>query len=134
MLLESENRIAELEAILFSAGEPLEAARIADALLCDKTEVEESLEALKILLEERHSGKNSAKTTIIISHRVSTLSCANTVAVLDEGTISELGTPDELLLSGKFFARMAELQRLGEIAELKAEHEGLQPPSAKKLL
>ncbi|MCL1927563.1 MAG: ABC transporter ATP-binding protein/permease [Treponema sp.] len=73
------------------------------------------------ILEERH-GNNSLKTTIIISHRVSTLSSAGMVAVLDEGTINELGTPEELLASGKFFARMAELQRLGEIAEQKVEN------------
>jgi len=72
------------------------------------------------ILEERH-GNNSLKTTIIISHRVSTLSSAGMVAVLDEGTISELGTPEELLASGKFFARMAELQRLGEMVESRIE-------------
>jgi ATP-binding cassette subfamily B protein len=72
------------------------------------------------ILEERHNGKGGTKTTIIISHRVSTLSCADTVAVLEEGRVSELGSPEELLASGRFFARMAELQRLGEQA--RAEH------------
>jgi ATP-binding cassette subfamily B protein len=55
-------------------------------------------------------------TTIIVSHKVSTLSAADKVVVLDEGTISEYGTPAELLKSGKFFAKMAELQQLGEAA------------------
>jgi len=78
---------------------------------------------LTAILEERHGYRDgvkssaksgSEKTTIIISHRVSTLSCADTVAVLEEGRISELGRPDDLLAQGHFFARMAELQRLGE--------------------
>jgi ATP-binding cassette subfamily B protein len=63
------------------------------------------------LLEDRGDG---LKTTIIVSHRVSTLSCADRVAVLENGRVVEYGTPEELLASGKFFARMAALQRLGE--------------------
>ena len=80
------------------------------------------------ILEERggrasQAGRAGAapKTTIIISHRVSTLSSADTVAVLENGGIDELGTPEELLASGRFFARMAELQRLGESAKATAE-------------
>jgi len=80
------------------------------------------------ILEDRHNRKGGiitgtkagGKTTIIISHRVSTLSCAGTVAVLEKGRVSELGSPEELLASGRFFARTAELQRLGEQA--KAEY------------
>jgi ATP-binding cassette subfamily B protein len=64
------------------------------------------------ILEERRTNRN--KTTIIVSHRVSTLSSADKVAVLDQGKISEYGSPAELAAAGNFFARMAELQRLGE--------------------
>jgi len=78
------------------------------------------------ILDERRRGKTK-KTTIIISHRVSTLSCAETVLVLEEGHISELGNPEELLKSGRFFSRTAELQRLGEQAEA-GVYEGLRPP------
>jgi ATP-binding cassette subfamily B protein len=58
--------------------------------------------------------KAAGKTTIIVSHKVSTLSAADRVVVLENGKIAEYGTPGELLRDGKFFARMAELQRLGE--------------------
>jgi ATP-binding cassette subfamily B protein len=68
------------------------------------------------ILQERHAENTAGKTTIIISHRVSTLSSADSVAVLDDGMIVELGTPEELLAAGKFFSRTAELQRLGESA------------------
>ncbi|MDR2768813.1 MAG: ABC transporter ATP-binding protein/permease [Treponema sp.] len=64
--------------------------------------------------------KAEGKTTIIVSHKVSTLFAADRVVVLEDGTIAEYGTPGELLREGKFFARMAELQRLGE----RGEHNG----------
>jgi ATP-binding cassette subfamily B protein len=56
-------------------------------------------------------------TIIIVSHRVSTLSRADLVLVLDRGRIAERGSPEELAASGGFYARMAALQRLGETAE-----------------
>ena len=112
-----KQRVAIARAIL-SAPEILV---LDDAFSAVDTETEKRI--LKSILEQRHS-KTSVKTTIIISHRVSTLSCCNVVAVLDDGMVSELGTPEELLGGGKFFARMAELQRLGEMAELQAEQNG----------
>ncbi|MDR0600235.1 MAG: ABC transporter ATP-binding protein/permease [Treponema sp.] len=66
------------------------------------------------ILKERHKDERGPKTTIIVSQRVSTLSRADKVLVLEEGKLSEWGSPEELLAQGRFFARMAELQRLGE--------------------
>jgi ATP-binding cassette subfamily B protein len=114
-----KQRVAIARAIL-SAPEIL---ILDDAFSAVDAETEKRI--LTGILEDRHNrvedqhntkdGKNSGtKTTIIISHRVSTLSCADTVAVLEEGRVSELGSPEELLARGQFFARMAELQRLGE--------------------
>jgi ATP-binding cassette subfamily B protein len=62
---------------------------------------------LNALLAERRG-----KTTIIISHRVSTLRNADLVVVLDQGRISEAGSPRELAARGGFYARMAALQQL----------------------
>jgi ATP-binding cassette subfamily B protein len=59
------------------------------------------------LLESR-----KGKTTILVSHRVSTLCHADTVLVLEDGKLSEEGTPEELLERGGFYARTAALQRL----------------------
>ena len=52
--------------------------------------------------------KNS--TVIIISHRVTTLSQANKILVLENGRVSEYGTPSELLENGKTYSKIYELQ------------------------
>jgi ATP-binding cassette subfamily B protein len=64
---------------------------------------------LTALLEERRG-----KTTIIISHRVSTLRNADAVLVLDAGRVSEYGTPSALIAQGGFYARLAALQQLDQ--------------------
>jgi len=50
---------------------------------------------------------------IIVSHRVSTLSRADEVIVLEKGRIVEKGTPAELASGSGFYARTAALQSLG---------------------
>jgi ATP-binding cassette subfamily B protein len=56
--------------------------------------------------------ERKGKTTIIISHRVSTLQNTGTVIVLDRGRVSEAGPPAELVKRDGFYARTARLQRL----------------------
>ncbi|MDR2370991.1 MAG: ABC transporter ATP-binding protein/permease [Treponema sp.] len=62
---------------------------------------------LSRLLKER-----AGKTTIIISHRVSSLRHAGMVVVLEKGGIAESGSPAELAAAGGFYARTAALQQL----------------------
>ncbi len=57
---------------------------------------EEILKNLKTFMEER--------TSIIISHRISTVKDADKIVVLDKGTIAEEGTHDELLALNKLYA------------------------------
>jgi len=52
-------------------------------------------------------------TMIIVSHRVSALSRADKVIVLEKGRIIEKGAPAELASSGGFYSRTAALQSLG---------------------
>ncbi len=54
-------------------------------------------------------------TSVIISHRITTLmDCAN-ILVLDHGRVAELGTPEELLAKGGIFRRIYDMQMsLGE--------------------
>ncbi|MDR1585865.1 MAG: ABC transporter ATP-binding protein/permease [Treponema sp.] len=68
---------------------------------------------LEALVRERKNGPE-AKTTIIISHRVSTLRYADKVLVLDGGKIAEYGSLRELASGKGFYARTAALQRLDE--------------------
>jgi ATP-binding cassette subfamily B protein len=65
---------------------------------------------LKILEALRRERKG--RTTIIISHRVSSLKYADNVLVLDKGKVLEYGSPAYLVSQGGFYSRMAAFQKL----------------------
>jgi len=50
------------------------------------------------------------KTAIVIAHRLSTIRRADIIFVVNEGTIVESGTHEELLKSGGLYSRLYELQ------------------------
>ncbi len=78
-----------------------------DALASVDTFTEEQiLTGLRDLMQER--------TTILIAHRVSTARSADRIAVLINGEIREIGTHDELLRSGGYYAELFEKQQLEE--------------------
>lgn len=78
-----------------------------DALASVDTNTEEQiLSRLRDVMEGR--------TTILISHRVSTARNADQIAVLVDGEITELGTHDELLARGGYYTSLAEKQQLEE--------------------
>ena len=54
------------------------------------------------------------RTTIMIAHRLSTLSMANKIVVLDNGEIIECGSPDELMkMKGKYY-KLVEIQSMSD--------------------
>lgn len=50
------------------------------------------------------------RTSIVIAHRLSTIRKADKIIVLDKGVIMEMGTHDELLQSGGFYAQLHAMQ------------------------
>jgi ATP-binding cassette subfamily B multidrug efflux pump len=84
-----------------------------DALASVDTYTEERiLEELRKRMEGR--------TTILISHRVSTVRNADRIAVLTDGRIAELGTHDELLAKEGYYFSLYEKQKMEEeLAEVR---------------
>lgn len=62
---------------------------------------------------ERFIGLTEKKTSIIISHRFSTVRQADRILVLDEGSVLELGTHRELMENNKLYAQLFTMQAEG---------------------
>ncbi len=60
----------------------------------------------------------TGRTTLLVSHRVSTVRHADQILVLDEGAIVERGTHDSLLEHGGLYARLYAQQQLEEELEV----------------
>jgi ATP-binding cassette subfamily B multidrug efflux pump len=52
----------------------------------------------------------SGRTSIIIAHRLSTIRKASNIIVLDRGEIKEIGSHDELMAKGGFYAKLHQMQ------------------------
>jgi len=50
------------------------------------------------------------RTVLVIAHRLSTVRRADRIAVMEHGSITELGTHDELLALGGTYSRLYNLQ------------------------
>lgn len=61
-------------------------------------------------VQEALSRLLAGKTVLVIAHRMRTVMGADKVVVLADGQVVEQGAPEDLLRSGKSFARMVELQ------------------------
>ena len=62
---------------------------------------------------QRFIGLTKGKTSIIISHRFSTVRMADRITVLKDGKILELGTHEELMEAGLLYSELFELQAAG---------------------
>ena len=91
--------------------EPLPILILDDALSMVDTRTEE--EILNQILNLRHD-----KTNLIVSHRVSTISRADRIVVLDRGKLVEEGSHDSLMSLRGVYATLYEEQRLLEELEL----------------
>ncbi|MFQ5478249.1 MAG: ABC transporter ATP-binding protein [Candidatus Binatia bacterium] len=57
------------------------------------------------------------RSTIIVSHRVTSMEKADRIAVIDDGRIAELGSHDELVARGGIYAQLVQRQLLTEELE-----------------
>ena len=54
------------------------------------------------------------KTVLVIAHRMRTVSGADKVVVLSDGSVAEQGLPEELMKTGKIYPHMVELQMISQ--------------------
>ncbi|KAL0316206.1 UNVERIFIED_CONTAM: ABC transporter B family member 1 [Sesamum radiatum] len=74
------------------------------------------------------------RTTLVIAHRLSTIRKADLVAVLQQGSVSEIGTHDELIAKGEngFYAKLIRMQEAAHEASLSnARKSSARPSSAR---
>jgi ATP-binding cassette subfamily B protein len=64
----------------------------------------------EMLIEKAIDTLISGRTSIVIAHRLSTIRKANKIIVLDKGEVKEVGTHEELLVLGGFYAKLHEMQ------------------------
>jgi ATP-binding cassette subfamily B protein len=80
--------------------------------------LDDALSAVDTYTEEeilsRLSGVMRSRTTIIVSHRISTVRTADQILVLDEGAIVERGTHDQLVSRNGLYAELYRKQLLEE--------------------
>jgi subfamily B ATP-binding cassette protein MsbA len=64
----------------------------------------------EMLVQSALNNLMAGRTVFVIAHRLSTIRRADVIAVLDGGTIRELGTHEELLSRGGIYSRLYEMQ------------------------
>ena len=83
--------------------------------------LDDALSSVDTLTEERIlqglAGVMRGRTTILISHRVSTVRNASRIFVLEHGEVAEQGTHAELIRSGGYYADLYQKQLLEEELE-----------------
>jgi ATP-binding cassette, subfamily B, multidrug efflux pump len=86
--------------------------------------LDDSLSSVDTYTEEtilrRLTGVMAGRTTLLISHRISTIQHADEIVVLDDGRIVERGTHAELLAMEGYYAKLYNKQLIEEELEQEA--------------
>ena len=91
----------------------VDVTREADVLAAVDTQTEAAIMGkLQSVMNER--------TTLFVSHRISTLRYADTIIVIEDGRITQRGTHDELVRQPGYYSELNTLQRLEESLEADA--------------
>ena len=77
------------------------------------------------LIQEAIENLISGRTTIMIAHRLSTLSKANKILVVDNGSILEFGTPQELLEKKGKYWKLVQIQTMADSVTAQKREERL---------
>jgi ATP-binding cassette subfamily B protein len=116
-----DTRVGE-RGITLSGGQKQRTA-IARAILRDPRILilDDALSSVDTLTEERILSQLTSilrgRTTILISHRVSTVRNADRIFVIENGAVAEQGTHDQLLAAGGYYADLHSKQLLEEELE-----------------
>jgi subfamily B ATP-binding cassette protein MsbA len=81
----------------------------APVLILDEATSELDTES-ELLVQRALSNLMTGRTVLVIAHRLSTVRRADRIVVLDRGTISEIGTHEDLVSRGGIYQRLHELQ------------------------
>ena len=79
-------------------------------LVLDEVTAALDWESDKLVVQAIERRRAAGGTTLVVSHRLSLAAVADTVVVLDDGTVAAEGTHDELLAGGGMYARLWALQ------------------------
>ncbi|MGC5166053.1 ABC transporter ATP-binding protein [Luteimicrobium sp. DT211] len=71
----------------------------------------------ELLVQKAMNALRQGRTSFVIAHRLSTIRDADTILVMEHGSIVEQGTHDALLESGGAYARLYESQFAGAVAD-----------------
>ncbi|MCX5226071.1 ABC transporter ATP-binding protein [Streptomyces sp. NPDC006553] len=94
-----------------SAGEKqlvtLARAFLSDPVILVLDEATSSVDTrTELLVQEAMSSLRSGRTSFVVAHRLSTIRDADTILVMDGGSIAEQGSHEELLAAGGAYARL----------------------------